>query len=414
MLETEVKGKRKLELEEIRRDFPLLGREVHGRPLVYFDNGATTQKPKRVIDTIERYYSLENANIHRGVHYLSQQATTAYEEARKKVANFIGAASDREIIFTKGTTDSINLVAFSFGESLKEGDEILISHLEHHSNIVPWQMLCERKGCVLKVIPMNDRGELIQEEFEKLLSTRTKLLALSHVSNSLGIVNPVREMIRKARDYGARVLIDGAQSVQHTTIDVVDLDCDFYVFSGHKIYGPTGVGVLYGKESVLDAMTPYQGGGDMIKTVRFEKTTYNELPFKFEAGTPNIVGGIGLGAALDYLSEFDMHEIEAHEASVSAYLGACLKEIDGVRIYGESEQKLGVQSFLVEGIHPFDLGTILDQQGVAVRTGHHCTQPIMDFYQIPGTVRASFAMYNKKEEVDVFMNALERAVKMLK
>ncbi|TNE53720.1 MAG: cysteine desulfurase [Bacteroidetes bacterium] len=409
-----MKGKRKLELEEIRRDFPLLGREVHGRPLVYFDNGATTQKPKRVIDTIERYYSLENANIHRGVHYLSQQATTAYEEARKKVANFIGAASDREIIFTKGTTDSINLVAFSFGESLKEGDEILISHLEHHSNIVPWQMLCERKGCVLKVIPMNDRGELIQEEFEKLLSTRTKLLALSHVSNSLGIVNPVREMIRKARDYGARVLIDGAQSVQHTTIDVVDLDCDFYVFSGHKIYGPTGVGVLYGKESVLDAMTPYQGGGDMIKTVRFEKTTYNELPFKFEAGTPNIVGGIGLGAALDYLSEFDMHEIEAHEASVSAYLGACLKEIDGVRIYGESEQKLGVQSFLVEGIHPFDLGTILDQQGVAVRTGHHCTQPIMDFYQIPGTVRASFAMYNKKEEVDVFMNALERAVKMLK
>lgn len=401
-------------VEEIRKEFPFVDRNVNGKKLVYFDNGATSQKPHCVLDRIAQFYANENANIHRGVHTLSQEATLAYEEARINIQEYIGAKHSHEIIFTKGTTDSINLVAFSFGELLSEGDEIIISAMEHHSNIVPWQMLCERKGCKLKVIPMNIKGELLLDEYKNLLSSKTKLVSVVHISNALGTVNDVDYITEQAHLVGAKVLIDGAQSIQHTKVDVSKLNCDFYAFSGHKLFGPTGVGVLYGKEDVLNEMPPYQGGGDMIKEVTFEKTTYNTLPHKFEAGTPHIAGGIGFGEAFKFLNRIDMEGVELHEKELLNYATEQLKKIEGIKFYGEAENKTSVVSFLVEGTHPYDVGTLLDKMGVAVRTGHHCTQPIMDFYNIPGTIRASFAFYNTKDEIDVMINALERIIPMLK
>lgn len=402
------------DIEKIRAQFPTLHRKVNGKQLVYFDNGATSQKPQVVIDRITDYYANENANIHRGVHTLSQEATSAYEEARISIQDYLGAKHSHEIIFTKGTTDSINLVAFSFGELLQKGDEIIISAMEHHSNIVPWQMLCERKGCVLKFIPMSTKGELDLDVYSKLLSKKTKLVAVTHVSNALGTVNNVDTIIKAAHHVGAKVLIDGAQSIQHMPVNVVDLDCDFYTFSGHKLFGPTGVGILYGKEDLLNAMPPYQGGGDMIKEVTLEKTTYNSLPHKFEAGTPHIAGGIGLGKAFEFIKSLDMAAVQEHEKELLEYATEKLKQIEGIQFYGEAEDKVSVISFLVQGTHPYDVGTLLDKMGIAVRTGHHCTQPIMDYYKIPGTIRASFAFYNTKEEVDIFISALQRAVGMLK
>ena len=401
-------------VREIREEFPALRQQVYGKNLIYFDNGATSQKPKLVLDAINLFYSKENANIHRGVHYLSQRATTDYEAARQRIQRYLGARKSEEIIFTKGTTDSINLVAFSFGSTLSAGDEILISAMEHHSNIVPWQMLCERQGCVLKVAPINQRGELIMDEFDKLLSKKTKLVAVTHISNTLGTVNPVKEIIQKAHAVGAKVLIDGAQSIQHMRINVKELDCDFYVFSSHKVFGPTGIGVLYGKEEILDRMPPYQGGGDMIARVTFERTTYNELPFKFEAGTPHIAGGICLGKAFEFLESVDMEAAERHERKLAKYAEDMLDTFEGLQIIGEAKNKTSVVSFSLKGIHPFDIGTLLDKQGIAVRTGHHCTQPLMDFYGIPGTVRASFAFYNTKQEIDTFVEAVERSLSMLK
>jgi cysteine desulfurase/selenocysteine lyase len=401
-------------VREIREEFPALRQQVYGKNLIYFDNGATSQKPKLVLDAINLFYSKENANIHRGVHYLSQRATTDYEAARQRIQRYLGARKSEEIIFTKGTTDSINLVAFSFGSTLSAGDEILISAMEHHSNIVPWQMLCERQGCVLKVAPINQRGELIMDEFDQLLSKKTKLVSITHISNTLGTINPVKEIIQKAHAVGAKVLIDGAQSIQHMHINVKELDCDFYVFSSHKVFGPTGIGVLYGKEDILDRMPPYQGGGDMIARVTFERTTYNELPFKFEAGTPHIAGGICLGKAFEFLESVDMVAAERHERELAKYAEDMLDTFEGLQIIGEAKNKTSVVSFSVKGIHPFDIGTLLDKQGIAVRTGHHCTQPLMDFYGIPGTVRASFAFYNTKEEIDTFVNAVERSLSMLK
>jgi cysteine desulfurase/selenocysteine lyase len=404
-----------LNINKIREDFPILRREVNGKPLVYFDNGASSQKPQLVIDTINKYYSYENSNIHRGIHTLSQEATNAYEEARKKVQHFIEAKHEHEIIFTSGTTGSINLVASSFGKKyLKKGDEIIISTMEHHSNIVPWQMICEEKQAILKVIPINDKGELVMDEFKKLLSPKTKLVAITHVSNTLGTINPIKEIIKLAKAAGAFVLIDGAQAVPHTKINVQDLDCDFYAFSGHKMLGPTGVGILYGKENILNDLPPYQGGGDMIKTVTFEKTTYNELPHKFEAGTPNIVGGIGLGVAIDYMNSVGIDKIEAYEHELLTYATEQIKQIEGVRIIGEAEKKASVLSFVVEGTHPSDIGMIIDKLGVAIRTGHHCTEPLMNRLNVPGTARASFAFYNTFEEIDIFIAALKRAVTMLK
>jgi cysteine desulfurase/selenocysteine lyase len=402
------------QLEKIRAQFPILEREVNGKRLVYFDNGATSQKPQCVIDSINTYYSFENANIHRGVHFLSQEATTKYEDARSSIQKAINANESCEVIFTKGTTDSINLVAYSFGETLEKGDEILISYMEHHSNIVPWQMLCERKGLILKVIPILENGELDLEAFEKLLTEKSKLLSITHVSNTLGTINPVNYLIDRAHAVGAKVLIDGAQSIQHFQVDMQALNCDFYAFSGHKVFGPTGVGILYGKKELLEAIPPYQGGGDMIAKVTFEKTTYNELPHKFEAGTPHILGGIALGRAFEFLASLNFDEISIHEHELLNYAEERLSEIEGLRIIGTAKNKASVASFVVEGIHPFDIGTLLDKQGIAVRTGHHCTQPLMDFYQIPGTVRASFAMYNTKEEIDLFFHALERSLRMLK
>lgn len=402
------------DVDAIRREFPTLHQEVYGKRLVYFDNGATSQKPQVVIDKISDYYTLHNANIHRGVHYLSQQATDEYEIARKSVQKFINAKHDFEVIFTKGTTDSINLVAYSFGEFLKTGDELLISGMEHHSNIVPWQLLCERKGTILKVVPVLDNGELDLEAFDTLLSERTKLVAITHISNTLGTINPVKELIQKAHAVGAKVLVDGAQSIQHLSIDVQDLDCDFFAFSSHKVFGPTGAGALYGKESLLNAMPPYQGGGDMIAKVSFEKTTYNELPFKFEAGTPHIIGGIATGTALDYLTSLDHQGILAHETELLNFAQEEISKIDGVKIIGTAREKASVVSFVVDGAHPFDVGTLLDKQGFAVRTGHHCTQPLMDRFNIPGTVRASFAFYNTIEEVELFLKALQRSVSMLR
>lgn len=401
-------------IEKIRAQFPILERSVNGKKLVYFDNGATSQKPQCVIDEINAYYSFENANIHRGVHFLSQEATTKYEQARETIQQYIHAKESCEVLFTKGTTDSINLVASSFGETLQKGDEILISYMEHHSNIVPWQMLCERKGLVLKVIPIHDNGELNLEAFEKLLSEKTKLLSITHVSNTLGTINPVNYLITKAHSVGAKVLLDGAQSIQHFPINVQDLDCDFFAFSGHKVFGPTGVGILYGKKEILEATPPYQGGGDMISKVTFEKTTYNELPHKFEAGTPHISGGIALGKAFEFLSELDIKAVMNYEHALLKYAEEKLTQIDGLKIIGTAENKASVVSFVIDGIHPFDAGTLLDKQGIAVRTGHHCTQPLMDLFQIPGTIRASFAMYNTLEEIDLFATALERSVSMLR
>lgn len=400
-------------VQAIREQFPALRQKVYGKPLIYFDNGATSQKPQVVLDTLAQYYALENANIHRGVHYLSQQATSAYEAARRSIQQYIGAKAPEEIIFTKGTTDSINLVAFSFGERLQPGDEILITAMEHHSNIVPWQLLCERKKCVLRVVPISKKGELDLEAFENMLSERTKLVALTHISNTLGTINPVKELIAKAHQIGAKVLLDGAQSIQHLTIDVKDLNCDFYTFSGHKVFGPTGIGILYGKEALLDTMPPYQGGGDMISKVTFERSTYNTLPLKFEAGTPHIAGAIGLGSAIDFLKSIDMQAAAAHERELTKYAQGILDTFEGLHIIGEAKNKTSVVSFIIDKMHPFDIGTLLDKQGIAVRTGHHCTQPLMDFFQIPGTVRASFAFYNTKEEIDTFVAALERSMQIL-
>jgi cysteine desulfurase/selenocysteine lyase len=367
-----------------------------------------------VLDAINMYYSKDNANIHRGVHYMSQKATTGFEDARQNIQKYINANKSEEIIFTKGTTDSINLVAFSFGQLLNAGDEVIISAMEHHSNIVPWQMMCERRGCILKIAPINKKGELIMADFEALLNSKTKLVSITHISNTLGTINPIKEITQKAHAVGAKVLIDGAQSIQHMKIDVKDIDCDFFAFSSHKVFGPTGVGVLYGKEAILEKMPPYQGGGDMIAKVTFEKTTYNELPFKFEAGTPHIAGVICLGKAIEFLSQFDIEAIQKHEHDLMEYAQDMLSTFEGVNIIGEAKKKTSVVSFTVDGIHPFDIGTLLDKQGIAVRTGHHCTQPLMDFYKIPGTIRASFAFYNTKEEIDTFIEAVEKSINMLK
>lgn len=406
--------KRKFNIREIREDFPALRQTVYGKNLIYFDNGATSQKPQPVIDAIQKYYSKDNANIHRGVHHLSQKATNEYENSRNIIAKYIHAKKNHEVIFTKGTTDGINLIANSFGSLLKAGDEILISAMEHHSNIVPWQMLCQRVGCILKVIPISKKGELLMDTYEEMLSERTKLVSITHISNTLGTINPVKKIIESAHKFGAKVLIDGAQSIQHTKIDVQDLDCDFFVFSGHKVFGPTGIGVLYGKEEILNKMPPYQGGGDMILKVTFEKTTYNELPFKFEAGTPHIAGAICLGNAIAYLDQFNLSDIEKHELELADYAQDLLLTFEGLHLVGEAKKKTSVVSFVVDGAHPFDIGTLLDKQGIAVRTGHHCTQPLMDFFRIPGTVRASFAFYNTKEEIDKFIAAFERSLSMLK
>lgn len=402
-----------LDLQKIRADFPILTQKVNGKPLVYFDNGATSQKPKVVIDAITKYYEEINANIHRGVHTLSQLATDAYEVSRRKIQSHINAKFSHEVIFTSGTTHAINAVANGFASILKSGDEVLVSALEHHSNIVPWQMLCERTGAILKVIPMNENGELIMSEYDKLLSDKTKIVAVNHISNALGTINPIEYMIEKAHQFGAAILIDGAQAVPHLKPDVQALNCDFYVFSGHKICAPTGVGILYGKEAWLHKLPPYQGGGEMIASVSFEKTTYADLPHKFEAGTPNIEGGIVLGTAIDYLNEIGFDDIAAYEHELLVYATEKLLQIEGLKIFGSAANKTSVISFNIEGIHPYDIGTIIDKLGIAVRTGHHCAQPIMDFFKIPGTIRASFAFYNTKEEIDIFVEALQKAKMML-
>ncbi|MBU3838005.1 MAG: cysteine desulfurase [Candidatus Phocaeicola faecigallinarum] len=401
------------DIQKIREDFPILSRTVYGKPLIYLDNGATTQKPKCVVDAIvDEYYSV-NANVHRGVHFLSQQATNLHEASRETVRKFINARSTSEIIFTRGTTESINLVASSFTDAfMKEGDEVIVSVMEHHSNIVSWQIQALRKGIVLKVIPMNDRGELLIDEYERLFTPRTKLVSVAHVSNVLGTINPVKQIAAIAHAHNVPVLIDGAQGIPHMKVDVQDIDADFYVFSAHKIYGPTGIGVLYGKEDLLDKMPPYQGGGEMIKNVSFEGTTFNELPFKFEAGTPDYVGSTAMAKALDYVSAIGMDNIAAHEHELTTYAMQRMKEIPGMRIFGEAEHKGGVISFLVGDIHHFDMGTLLDRLGIAVRTGHHCAEPLMHRLGIEGTVRASFGMYNTKEEVDALVAGIERVSKM--
>ena len=401
------------DVQKIREDFPILSRSVYNKPLIYLDNGATTQKPRQVVESItDEYYSV-NANVHRGVHFLSQQATNLHEASRETVRKFINARSISEIVFTRGTTESINLVASTFADSqMKEGDEVIVSVMEHHSNIVSWQLQAARKGIVLKVIPMNDRGELLLDEYEKLFSTRTRLVSVAHVSNVLGTINPVKEMIVTAHAHGVPVLIDGAQSIPHMPIDVQDLDADFYVFSGHKVYGPTGIGVLYGKETWLDKLPPYQGGGEMIKNVSFEHTTFNELPFKFEAGTPDYIGSTALAKALDYVSAIGMDKIAAYEHELTVYAMNRLKEIPGMRIFGEAEHKGGVISFLVGNIHHFDMGTLLDRLGIAVRTGHHCAEPLMHRMGIEGTVRASLGLYNTKEEIDALAAGIERVSRM--
>lgn len=402
-----------LDIQKIRSDFPILKREVNGQPLVYFDNAATSQTPQQVIDVIVGYYSQYNANIHRGVHSLSQEATDAYEQARQKVQQHFNAAKLHEIILTSGTTHSINIVASGYAALLKAGDELLVSAMEHHSNIVPWQMLCEKTGAILKVIPMTQQGTLEMNTYDTLLNEKTKLVFVNHVSNALGTVNPIEEIITKAHAVGAKVLIDGAQASPHIKADVQALDIDYYVTSAHKLCGPTGVGMLYGKEDLLNSLPPYQGGGEMIAEVSFEKTTYADLPHKFEAGTPNIAGGIAFGAALDYMNSIGFDAIAAYEEELLVYGTEQLKAIDGVAIYGNAKEKTAVISFNVKGIHPYDIGSILDKMGIAVRTGHHCAQPIMDYYQIPGTVRASFSFYNTKEEIDQMIVALKRAMAML-
>ncbi|WP_417942987.1 aminotransferase class V-fold PLP-dependent enzyme [Flavobacterium sp. RS13.1] len=402
-----------LDIQKIRADFPILSEKVNGKPLIYFDNGATSQKPQVVIDAEAKYYQEINANIHRGVHTLSQLATDAYEISRVKLQHHINAKFSHEVLFTSGTTHGINLVANGFASILKPGDEVLVSSLEHHSNIVPWQMLCEKTGAVLKVIPINEEGELIISEYESLLSEKTKIVTVNHISNALGVINPVKEMIAKAHAVGAAVLIDGAQAVPHLKPDVQDLDCDFYAFSGHKMCGPTGTGILYGKEAWLNKLPPYQGGGEMIKEVTFEKTTYADLPHKFEAGTPNIAGGIVLGTAVDYLNNIGFGNIQLQEKKLLEHATKRLLEIEGLRIYGNGKNKASVVSFNIDGIHPYDIGSIIDKLGIAVRTGHHCAQPIMNFFCIPGTIRASFSFYNTKEEIDEMVEAVKKAKTML-
>lgn len=401
------------DVAKIRGDFPILSRTVYNRPLVYLDNSATTQKPRVVVDSIVREYYSENANVHRGVHFLSQQATDLYEQARGRVRTFINARSDKEIVFTRGTTESLNLVASSFGERfMGEGDEVIISAMEHHSNIVPWQLLQERKGIRLRVIPINDRGELLLDEYEKLFNKRTRIVAVTHVSNVLGTVNPVKQIAAVAHAHGVPVLVDGAQSVPHIAVDVQDMDCDFFVFSGHKVYGPTGIGVLYGKESLLNELPPYQGGGEMIKNVHFEHTEYEDAPLRFEAGTPDYVGAHALAAAIDYVSALGMENIAAHEHSLLVYATERMNCIPGMRIFGQAENKSAVLSFVVGNIHPLDLGTLLDRFGVAVRTGHHCAQPLMERMGVQSMARASFALYNTREEVDTLCESIERITKM--
>jgi cysteine desulfurase / selenocysteine lyase len=400
-------------ISEIRSDFPILGRNVYGKPLVYFDNGATAQKPQCVIDAENEILTFYNGNIHRGVHYLSDMASEAFENARQKVASFINSERKEEIVFTSGTTGSINSIAFSFGEKyISKGDEIIVSHLEHHANIVPWQMLCERKGASLKVIPIKSDGEIILEEYYRLLSPRTKLVSVTQVSNALGTVLPLKEIIEAAHSIGVPVMVDGAQGIQHGIVDVRSMDADFYVFSGHKIYGPTGIGVLYGKEKWLNELPPYQGGGDMVDKVTFEKTTYNQLPFKFEAGTMNYPGAVGLGTALDYLTSIGREDIASREKELLKYATEKLSAINGLRIYGTSENKISIISFLISGIHQYDTGMVLDKMGIAVRTGTHCAQPVMDFYGIEGTVRASFCFYNTTEEIDILVDGIERVKSM--
>jgi len=402
-----------LDVAKLRKDFPILEQMVNGKPLVYLDNAATSQKPQVVIDTLVRYYNETNANIHRGVHTLSQQATEEYEAARSKVRKFLNAASDKEIIFVRGTTEGINLVAQSFVRpKLEEGDEIVISTMEHHSNIVPWQILCQEKGAHLRIVPINDDGELLIDEYEKLLGPRTKLVSIVHQSNVLGTINPAEQIVTMAHSHGIPVLLDGAQSAPHMPVDLQKLDCDFYAFSGHKLYGPTGVGILYGKEDLLEAMPPYQGGGEMIKSVTFEQTIYNDLPHKFEAGTPNIAGAIGLGTAVDYVTEIGMDRIYAYEHELLAYGTECLSGIGGLRIIGTAREKAGVLSFVMDNIHPHDIGTILDTEGIAIRTGHHCAQPLMDRFGISATARASLAFYNTKDEIDVLVTAIDRVIEV--
>ena len=404
-----------LDLNKIRSDFPILQTSVNGKPLVYLDNAATTQKPLRVIDAIQDYYLHYNSNIHRGTHHLSNLATEAHESARKTIQNYINAEHDHEVIFTRGTTEAVNLVAFSFGEAfINPGDDVIVTELEHHSNFVPWQMMCERRGANFRVIPFDEEGDLRLDVYENLLSEKTRIVAFNHVSNALGTVNPAAEIIRMAHDVGAAVLVDAAQSVQHVEHDVQAMDADFYAFSGHKIYGPTGIGVLYGKEKWLDAMPPYQGGGEMIDQVSLEKTTYNKLPFKFEAGTPNIVGPIGLASAIDYLNDLDFGEIVAHEDDALAYGRLKLLEIDGLKIYGNAKHRTSILAFNIDGIHHYDLGTLLDTKGVAVRTGHHCTQPIMTALGIDGTVRASLALYNTREDIDALVAGIHQVLKVFR
>lgn len=397
------------DVHKVRADFPILARKIHNKPLVYLDNAATTQKPQAVIDALIYYYTAQNSNIHRGVHTLSEEATASYEESRATVQRFLNAADPREIIFVRGATEGINLVAQTWGRAnIRSGDEIVISAMEHHSNIVPWQILCEQQGANLRVAPVNDAGELLLDEFEKLLGPKTKLVAMSHVSNALGTVNPVRKIVEAARRVNARVLLDGAQAVPHMPVDVRAIDCDFYAFSGHKIYAPTGIGILYGKAELLEAMPPYQGGGDMISSVTFEKTLYNRLPYKFEAGTPHVSGAIGLGAALDYVNSVGLDRIARHEKQVLAYGTRRLLEIPGLRLIGTAKEKEGILSFVLEGIHPHDVGTILDQEGIAIRTGHHCAQPLMERFGVPATARASLALYNTVEEMDALARGIEK------
>jgi cysteine desulfurase/selenocysteine lyase len=397
------------DVEKIREDFPVLKQKIHGKPLVYLDNAATAQKPKQVIEAITRFYEVDCANIHRGVHELSQRSTAKYEETRAKVKRFLNAKSKTEIIFVRGTTEGINLVTSTWGrKNIHEGDEVVIAGLEHHSNIVPWQMLLEERGGKLRVIPINERGELRMDEYEKLLSPRTRMVAVGHVSNALGTINPVAQIIEMAHKAGALALVDGAQAVPHMKVDVQALDADFYAFSGHKVFGPTGIGVLYGKSKLLNAMPPYQGGGDMIRTVTFEKTTYNDLPYKFEAGTPDIAGGIGLGSALDYVMHLGMDKIAAYEHELLLYGTEALQQIPGLRMIGTAREKAAVLSFVMEGIHPHDIGTVLDRQGIAVRTGHHCAQPVMDTFQVPATTRASLAFYNTTKEIDALVAGLHK------
>jgi cysteine desulfurase/selenocysteine lyase len=397
------------DVHKVRADFPILARKIHNKPLVYLDNAATTQKPQAVIDALIYYYTAQNSNIHRGVHTLSEEATASYEESRATVQRFLKAADPREIIFVRGATEGINLVAQTWGRAnIRSGDEIVISAMEHHSNIVPWQILCEQQGANLRVAPVNDAGELLFDEFEKLLGPKTKLVAMSHVSNALGTVNPVRKIVEAARRVNARVLLDGAQAVPHMPVDARAIDCDFYAFSGHKIYAPTGIGILYGKAELLEAMPPYQGGGDMISSVTFEKTLYNRLPYKFEAGTPHVSGAIGLGAALDYVNSVGLDRIARHEKQVLAYGTKRLLEIPGLRLIGTAKEKEGILSFVLEGIHPHDVGTILDQEGIAIRTGHHCAQPLMERFGVPATARASLALYNTVEEMDALVRGIEK------